>query len=258
MTDEHDDEVLSFDEFVEGEPDDVDQATTDDGPSGLMTSMRDSAGQLLAILLAVLLVVPAGAWAIDVWVFSARGDRVAQAVPELADAVALVTRLGCDGTTGTGSGFAVSVDGRPAVITNRHVVRDASGVGLRTLSGTAGPDVVEVLLAPREDVAVLVLAEPLGSELTLGEPPRVGDEVRLVGFPGARPVTSAGTVADVRRARAVLDVEVDAGASGAPLVDADGDVVAQVVARTTDGRGVAILVDDLASAITEVEPAPGC
>lgn len=223
-----------------------------------MSRLRERAGRVLAGVLALLLVLPVVAWAVDTLVFSTLGDDVADAVPELADAVALVSMRGCDGVNGSGSGFATTYDGRPAVVTNRHVVEGAAVVGVRTLRGSSGPDVVEVLLAPGEDVAVLVLDQPLGTELQLGRRPAVGERVRLVGFPGARPVTSAGEVVDTDRTRTVLDLAADPGASGAPLVDTEDRVVGQVVARTPDGRAVAIPVDRVAAAIGEVVPAPPC
>lgn len=227
-------------------------------PSTPMTRLREGGGKLLAVVLAVFLVLPAGAWLVDTVAFNREGARVADAVPELADAVALVTRLGCDGTAGTGSGFAIEFDGGPALVTNRHVVQGAASVGLRTLAGGPGPEVTEVLLSTAEDVAVLRLDAPLGASLGLGPDPRPGDEVRVVGFPGARPITTTGEVLDASGRRIVLDFEVGAGASGAPVVDADGDVVAQVVARRGDGLGVATAGSSVAAGLDALVPAPDC
>lgn len=227
-------------------------------PDTPMTRLREKGGRWIAVLLAVFLVLPAGAWLVDSIAFNRQGARVADAVPELADAVALVTRLGCDGTTGTGSGFAIVYDGRPALVTNRHVVLGASSVGLRELDGGPGPEVSQVLVSPQEDVAVLLLERPLGSSLGLGPAPVAGDDVRVVGFPGARPITTAGTVDDASSSRILLDFEVGPGASGAPVVDDDGAVVAQVVARRSDGLGIATAAPALADGIATVVPAPGC
>lgn len=227
-------------------------------PDTPMTRLREKGGRWIALLLAVFLVVPAGAWLVDSIAFNRQGARVADAVPELAEAVALVTRLGCDGTSGTGSGFAIEYDGEPALVTNRHVVLGAAQVGLRELDGGPGPDVTEVLVSPDQDVAVLLLSRPLGSTLGIGTAPRDGDDVRVVGFPGARPITTAGTVEDTDGRRIVLDFEVGAGASGAPVVDDDGGVVAQVVARRSDGLGVATSAPALVDGINSVVAAPGC
>lgn len=235
-----------------GAPDD------EETPDTPMTRLRERGGRFIALVLAVFLVLPAGAWLVDSIVFNRQGARVADAVPELADAVALVTRLGCDGTTGTGSGFAITYDGRPALVTNRHVVLGASSVGLRELDGGSGPTVTEVLVSPDQDVAVLLLDAPLGSTLGLGRAPTTGDDVRVVGFPGARPITTSGTVDEAGSQRVVLDFEVGPGSSGAPVVDADGAVVAQVVARRSDGAGIATSAPALAAGIETVIPAPGC
>ena len=240
---------------------DADDLLTDpqeETPDTPLTRLRERGGRVIAVLLAVFLVLPAGAWLVDSIVFNRQGARVADAVPELADAVALVTRLGCDGSSGTGSGFAIDLDGRPALVTNRHVVLGAASVGLRALDGGPGPLVTEVLVAPRQDVAVLLLDEPLGSTLGLGTAPGVGDRVRVVGFPGARPITTAGQVQEAGSDRVVLDFEVGPGSSGAPVVDEGGVVVAQVVARRSDGAGVATAAPAVADGIASVVPAPGC
>jgi len=238
-----------------GPPPARDEEETPDTP---MTQLVERGGRIIAVLLAILLVLPAGAWLIDTIAFNREGAQVADAVPELADAVALVTRLGCNGGASTGSGFAIEYEGGPALVTNRHVVLGAASIGLRTLDGGPGPEVTQVLVAPDEDVAVLVLSEGLGSSLGLGPAPQSGDAVRLVGFPGARPITTEGTVQDVATGRVLLGFEVGPGASGAPVVDHDGTVVAQVVARRSDGSGVAIPAPAVAAGIAAVVPAPEC
>lgn len=234
------------------------QPPDEETPDTPMIQLRERGGRVIAVVLAIFLVVPAGAWLVETLAFSREGAEVAEAVPDLADAVALVRRLGCNGDSGTGSGFAITYDGQPALVTNRHVVLDSAQVGLRTLDGGPGPQVTQVLVAPDEDVAVLVLSEPLGATLGLGDAPRAGDEVRLVGFPGARPITTAGTVDTSDRTRVELDFEVGPGSSGAPVVDERGVVVAQVVARRADGSGVAIAAPAVGDAIASVVEAPGC
>ena len=245
------------DEFV-GEPSPPppsDDEVTADTP---MAQLRERGGRVLAVLLAVFLVLPAGAWLVETVAFNREGAQVADAVPELAGAVALVRRLGCDGSSGTGSGFAITYEGQPALVTNRHVVLGAAQVGLRTLDGGPGPEVTRVLVSRDHDVAVLVLSEGLGSSLGLGSTPLEGDPVRLVGFPGARPITTAGAVDDVAGGRVELGFEVGPGSSGAPVVDEDGTVVAQVVARRADGSGIAIAAPAVADGIASAVEAPGC
>lgn len=222
-----------------------------------MARLRDGAGRWLALATAVVLVVPLVAWVGDRVAREREAAEVAAAAPALADAVVLVATQGCEGPGGTGSGFAVELGGRAVVLTNRHVVDDAAGVVLRTLDGGPGPQVREVLLAPDEDVAVLVVDAELDT-LGTGGDAAPGDAVRLVGFPGARPVTSAGEVTELRGRRVLLSMEVDGGASGAPVVGADDRVVAQVVARTDDGLGVAIPVGAVLRAAADARPAPGC
>lgn len=250
--------MTDFDEFAgdPSPPPPADDEVTADTP---MAQLRERGGRVLAVVLAIFLVLPAGAWLVETVAFNREGAEVAEAVPELADAVALVRRLGCDGSAGTGSGFAITHEGRPALVTNRHVVQGAAQVGLRTLDGGPGPEVTRVLVAPDEDVAVLVLSEPLGTTLELGGAPRAGEPVRLVGFPGARPITTSGAVDDTTGGdRVALDFEVGPGSSGAPVVDEQGTVVAQVVARRPDGSGIAIAAPAVADGISSAVEAEGC
>lgn len=235
---------------VVGDPDETTASTP-------LARMRDRAGRWLAAVLAAVLVVPLGSWAVDRLLLQRRADAVAAAAPALADAVVLVAAVGCDGRPTTGSGFAVELDGEQVVLTNRHVVDRVTAVSLRTLAGRSGPDVTGVEVATGADVAVLRTATPLPSTLALGDPPLPGDEVRLVGFPGARPVTSTGPVAAVEQGAVLLDLQVDGGASGAPVVDADDRVVAQVFARRDGGLGVATGADRVRDAARGARaPAP--
>lgn len=220
-------------------------------------------GPWLAGLLAVVLVLPVGGWLVDELEFRASGEAVTEALggdADLADALLLVRAVGCGGTLATGSAFAVDLGDGPVIVTNRHVVEDARTVGLRRLDGGPVIAVDSHRLAPDADVAVLDLADPddLPPALARGRTPAAGDDVRLVGFPAARPFTTRGTVAEVTPTRLVVDLQTDPGASGSPVVDARGQVVGQIFARTHGERGLATPVDRLAGAVAEAAPAPAC
>jgi S1-C subfamily serine protease len=237
-----------------------------DDLEGFQTSMARFSSRIrgwLALLLAVMLVVPLGGWLLDELAFRRSGDTVTETLGEdaiLADAVVLVRSIGCDGQVSTGSGFVTRVDGDAIVVTNRHVVEGARTVGVRPLEGGQAQAATGYRLAGNADVAVLDI-EGVPDDavaLPLGGTPRVGQDVRLVGFPAARPFTSAGTVTEVQGGQLLLELEVDPGASGSPVVDEDGAVVGQVFARTRDGDGVATAGDALRTAVETAEPTTAC
>lgn len=217
----------------------------------------------LGLLVAIAVVLPVAGWALDAWVFRTSGDEVVARLggdASLTEALLLVRVTTCEGTAASGSAFAVDLGGGPVVVTNRHVVDRAASVGVQPFAGGPALTVSAVQLAPGDDVAVLRLADPAALPATLvrGPPASVGDPVRLVGFPAARPFTTSGEVVAVEPGRLLLDLRTDPGASGSPVVDREGRVVAQVFARTSDGRGVATPVDRLAAAVRGAVPAPGC
>ncbi|MBW3621510.1 MAG: serine protease [Actinobacteria bacterium] len=239
------------------DPDDLD---------GFETSMSRFSARLrkwLVVVVALSLVVPLGGWLIDELAFRRSGADVAEQLGEdarLADAVMLVRSIGCDGRVSTGSGFLTQVGDDVVLVTNRHVVAGARTVGLRPLEGGTSTTGTGYRLATNADVAVVELdAAPEGGlALPIGPTPDVGQDVQVVGFPAARPYTTAGTVAEVGGGQLLLELAVSPGVSGSPVVDADGTVVGQVFARTDDGDGVATAGDALRAAVESAEPAAPC
>lgn len=217
----------------------------------------------LALFVAVLLVVPLAGWLLEELAFQRSGSEVQEELGagDLADSVFLVRAAMCDGTSGSGSGFVAQRDGRPVVVTNRHVVDGARVVGLRRLTGGSAIEVAAYRVSGAADVAVLEVADPsaLPPALPFGEPVDEGAPVRIVGFPAARPFTTSGTVERADEGRLLVDVRTDPGASGSPVVDPDGRVVGQVFARSEEGFGVATPVGVLTEAIASARSVePGC
>ena len=247
-----------------------DQGDDLEGYETSMTRFMDRAKGALGILLAVALVVPFGAGLLQVLVFDRAGDRV---VDELSasdlDAALASSVLRVGGTTCAGGGsvtgtaFAVTVDGRDLLLTNAHVVDDVRSLGVRPLQGGPGQAVARWRPSRSADVAVLELADPEGLPATLAladRGPEPGDAVRTVGFPSGLPFTAAGEVAAVGGGRMELDMRVDPGASGSPVLETtDGAVVGQVYARTDEGRGVGTPVGTLRAALDDLADArSGC
>lgn len=145
-----------------------------------------------------------------------------------------------------GSGWTVA-DG--LIATNAHVVAGTSETQVltddgRSLTGRA------VHVDPDADVALLAVDRLGLRSLPLGDPPRTGQTVVLLGFPGggalrAGVVTAAAprTViapdaygrGAVARSVVVTRGSLGPGSSGGPVVDADGTVVAMIFGGNPDG-----------------------
>lgn len=234
-----------------------------DGVETSMSRMVARAKGWLALVVAVALVLPFGGWLLEEFAFGSAGSEVEEqlgADAALADALLLVRSSDCVGRTSTGSAFAVELDGMPVVLTNRHVVEDARTIGVRRLAGGTALRVATHRVSAERDVAVLELvdAAELPPALSVGDTAVPGDEVRVVGFPAGRPAISSGPVQETAPGRLVLDLDIDPGASGSPVLDDAGRVVGQIYARTADGRGVATPLSALLAAARTATPAPEC
>lgn len=141
----------------------------------------------------------------------------------------------------SGSGFFVSEDGY--LVTNAHVVEEATRVKVRTKTGVQNATIVE--LDKENDLALLKIAGkykplPIASE----EAAALGDSVFTIGFPnielqGLEPKYTDGKISSLAGMRDdpiayQISVPVQSGNSGGPLVDARGFVVGVVVAKLND------------------------
>jgi S1-C subfamily serine protease len=218
---------------------------------------------VLALLLAIALAIPLTGVLLDELEFSRSADEIEQqlgAGDPLLDAVRLVRTVRCDGQVSTGSAFALEIDGETVLVTNRHVVDRAGSIGVRPITGNGSERVSSHRVSPDRDVAVLHLPEgaDVPSPLDPAERVATGASIQIVGFPGGRPAASAGTVADQVGPQLVLDVQVQQGSSGSPVVNDEGHVIGQVSARTDDGQGLALRISDVIDAAGSTLPAPAC
>jgi serine protease Do len=156
-------------------------------------------------------------------------------------------------TRGQGSGFIVSADG--LILTNAHVVRDASDV---TVKLTDRREFTAKVLGsdPKTDMAVLKIdarnlpVVPLGGARDL----KVGEWVLAIGSPfGFENSVTAGVVSAKGRSLPddslvpfiQTDVAVNPGNSGGPLFNARGEVVginSQIYSRTGGYQGVSFAI----------------
>ncbi|MCC6679238.1 MAG: trypsin-like peptidase domain-containing protein [Phycisphaerales bacterium] len=154
----------------------------------------------------------------------------------------------------SGSGWVYDISGH--IITNAHVVRDASAISIQFFDGRLAS--AELLGAdPFTDIAVLKVDTQPGlfpARRATGEQPQQGDRVFAFGSPfGFKFSMSEGIVSGLgRSARPALefggfsafiqtDAAVNPGNSGGPLVDVRGRVIGMNVAIATarDKRGTA-------------------
>ncbi|MGV3658806.1 MAG: S1 family peptidase [Prosthecobacter sp.] len=145
---------------------------------------------------------------------------------------------------GTGTGFYITNDGW--LLTNQHVVRDATEVDVRGPDGVIRRAAV-VKTDVEGDVALLKTKEAAPRWLGLGTTEAtMGAAVFTVGFPdaevqGVEPKFTDGRVSSLSGLRDdpehyQITVPVQPGNSGGPLVDAKTGVVVGIVAAVLRGR----------------------
>jgi putative serine protease PepD len=183
------------------------------------------------------------------------GSIAAVAARVLPSTVQIQARGGADGSQpggATGSGFVL--DAADHVITNNHVVEDATGSGQLKVVDHAGRkhDARIVGRSPVYDIAVLAVSDhrglrpaAIGSSSRL----RVGDTVVAIGSPlGLNSTVTSGivsatdrpvTTGDQRESSYINALQTDAainpGNSGGPLVNMRGQVVGVNSAIATTG-----------------------
>ena len=173
--------------------------------------------------------------------------------------VALVRITVCDGS-GTGSGFFVTPT---LLITNQHVVEDATSVKVQTSDGTvldvlkierhATADLARVTVGPSTSTTVAIDASELVS----------GDDVYVVGFPRGRPLTMTGgrlvEYGPAPTGERVLHISalVEPGNSGGPVFNNAGGVVGIATAiELRTGIAIAIPAAELTEGRARWTPEP--
>lgn len=157
--------------------------------------------------------------------------------------------------TGLGSGFVIDKSG--IVITNNHVVKNASEVLVQLPdkrefpAGIVGKDA-------RLDIAVLQIPEQVSMAAVLGDSEKleVGDWVIAIGNPlGLANSVTAGIVSARGRSSWDLwgeipgyadfiqtDASINPGNSGGPLVNLDGEVIGVNTAIIKEGQGIGFAI----------------
>ena len=169
----------------------------------------------------------------------------------------------------SGSGFIYTADGY--IVTNQHVVANASSINVTLYNGDTYPATL-VGSDSDYDVAVLKIDAKDLPAVTLGSSTdvNVGDTVLAIGNPLGELTfsMSQGIVSCVNRAINVegtpfnmiqVDASINPGNSGGPLVNLYGEVVGIVSAKyssysdtTVEGLGFAIPINDVQAIITDI------
>ena len=169
----------------------------------------------------------------------------------------------------SGSGFIYTADGY--IVTNQHVVANASSINVTLYNGDAYPATL-VGSDSDYDVAVLKIDAKDLPAVTLGSSTdvNVGDTVLAIGNPLGELTfsMSQGIVSCVNRAINVegtpfnmiqVDASINPGNSGGPLMNLYGEVVGIVSAKyssyantTVEGLGFAIPINDVQSIIKDI------
>ena len=182
---------------------------------------------------------------------TAAGTATADQVVGVVD---IVTELGYSGGEAAGTGMLLTSDGE--VLTNNQVIEGATSITVTVLSTGEQYTATVVGTAPTADVAVLQLDDASGLDTVQLDTDGVelGEAVTAVGNAGGdTSSTSAadGTVTALDQAITATsesgaaaerltglietDADVQAGDSGCPLFDADGEVVGMDTAASSGG-----------------------
>ena len=200
---------------------------------------------------------------------------VAAATEATADQVVgvvdITTVLGYEDAEAAGTGMVLTADG--TILTNNHVIEGATSITVTVLSTGESYEATVVGTDPTDDVAVLQLEDAAGLDTVQidDDTVAVGDAVTAVGNAGGEAGTSAaaGTVTaldqsitatdesgqDAEELTGLIEIaaDVEAGDSGGPLYDAEGEVVGMdTAASSTGGQAYAIPIEDALAIVQQV------
>jgi S1-C subfamily serine protease len=162
--------------------------------------------------------------------------------------------------SGMGSGFFVSSDGR--ILTNEHVIREASSIRITYLNGTT--DQVSVLSTdPKRDLALLKIpvTNAFPAHTTGQRDLRPGQRVVAIGNPlGFEKTVSDGMLSGVRVSPEGVEyiqttVPISPGSSGGLLLNEKGEVIGITTAMSRIGQNInfAVSINEISAFLKESE-----
>ena len=145
--------------------------------------------------------------------------------------------------TGLGSGFVAAKDGK--IVTNFHVIRNATQAVVVTSDGTKYKDVDVLALDPTRDLVVLRIRAPRLKPLTLGDSSvsKPGEHVVAIGNPlGLGNTVSDGLLSGIRNLKHLPLLQISApispGSSGGPVFNDQGEVIGVSTLLLTGGQNL--------------------
>ena len=143
-------------------------------------------------------------------------------------------------TVSTASGIVITPNG--LILTNEHVVRQCTSLQI-VLDSTRTVKVTLRAADAARDLALLAVEEsfPLAAPVRQDAAPRLGEQVAVIGYPlvnvlSAQPNVSFGHVNSTvgvkgNPAQMQIDVPIQRGNSGGPVLDAAGNLIGIVVSK---------------------------
>jgi len=206
---------------------------------------------------------------------SSSGSLIAQVAERLANSVVTISTTVSDdfgGRRGVGTGVVLTSDGE--ILTNAHVIEDASEVVVR-FAGETEPRVAKVLASDLGNDLALIKVDASGLiAATFAKPGsvQIGDTVVAIGYALALdggPTVTSGIVSALKRTIETdsgalnsliqTDAAISSGNSGGPLVNLKGEVVGinTAVARgdsdsAANNIGFSISVDEVLIVIEQL------
>ncbi|WP_426348754.1 S1C family serine protease [Alloiococcus sp. CFN-8] len=193
-------------------------------------------------------------------------EESADTVVEIKTSVTTQGFMGQQVSEGAGSGVIISENGY--IVTNNHVIEDASSVNIRLRDGETY-EAVLVGTDEKTDIAVLKIEASGLKSAVLGESGslKVGQSVVAIGNPLGElgGTVTSGIVSALDREIQLdgetmnllqIDAAINPGNSGGGLFDGQGNLVGVVVAKSAgtgvEGLGFAIPIDDAKKIIDDL------
>jgi S1-C subfamily serine protease len=186
-------------------------------------------------------------------------SSVKDSVVVITDKMTESTDFGQETVEAQGSGFAYNFTGRMLIVTNNHVIADATNISVTFSDGNGYP--ASVLGSdPYSDLAVLSVSAPASEfkplQIVNSSTLQVGDFVAAVGSPfGLAGSMTSGIISQLGRTITetaagnypIADViqtstPINSGNSGGPLLNDEGQVVGITTAVVSDSQGLGFAI----------------